>query len=106
MQPVQQEIVQPVVYPTPLPSPPIPRVVNSAVKTVVRSVEPPRKTDGNLVDDVNKFVHQSSGRRHASELEQFGTYFDRSARAAPRSDIESAFSKMFRGNIFEPKFII
>ncbi len=62
-----------------------------------------RSGSSNVVDDVNRFILQSSARPHIAELEKFGGR--RSSKAPSRSDLECAFGKALRGNIFEPKFI-
>ena len=61
-----------------------------------------RSEPSNVVDDVNRFLLQSSGRPYIAELEKIG---GRSSKVPSRSDLERAMGKALRGNIFEPKFI-
>ncbi len=63
-----------------------------------------RSGPSNVVDDVNRFLLQSSARPHVVELEKFAGG-RRSSKASSRSDLECAFGRALRGNIFEPKFI-
>ena len=63
-------------------------------------------TSSNIVDDVNKFVNRTSSRPFVTDLETYGNFRKTSRRSQDKSDIESAFVKTLRGNIFEPKFII